>query len=452
MKPSYYNFIWPTDDPGKAMIFNSITTSLVEAPTSNISLLEGPPFDYDSLPTGAKRFVDALKAGGFVLDDATDELSTLKFAVNARKYDCNRLELTIAPTLRCNFSCEYCYEQTGDAQHRRDGRHAVMPPAVRKALLKLIEQRARRVKKMSVIWFGGEPLLETSVIVELSQEIIRIAERNGVSYEAGMITNGYLFHRDPDIIRKLKNSRISFFQITLDGPPDIHNLRRKLKNDDGPTFEPIMESAKLLAKNGMQVNVRINVDRSNAAQALDLLKMLEVDYEKGLTVHLGRVMDQAKTRCSAANACPTMQEFSQVNQTFERRLHQGGSKPDPSLHYPRCINVCSANGLSTLVIDPDGDVYKCWTAIGEKSARVGNVLDFENRSQEEMAREIKWITWEPFENPDCKACKVLPICLGGCPYGPILNGEDHECAEWKYGLEYYVRARYEREKARQAAS
>ncbi|NLW39072.1 MAG: hypothetical protein GXY90_10980 [Peptococcaceae bacterium] len=30
MKPSNYNFIWATDDPDKVMVFNSLTTSLVE--------------------------------------------------------------------------------------------------------------------------------------------------------------------------------------------------------------------------------------------------------------------------------------------------------------------------------------------------------------------------------------------------------------------------------------
>ena len=61
MKPSIYNFIWPTDDTRKAMLFNSLTTSLAEVENTHIDLLNLPQFDYDSLPADTKQFIDGLK-------------------------------------------------------------------------------------------------------------------------------------------------------------------------------------------------------------------------------------------------------------------------------------------------------------------------------------------------------------------------------------------------------
>jgi len=447
MKPSAYNFTWRTDDPSKVIIFNSVTTALVEAAAQHIHLLECPRIDYCALPPGARSFVDRLKPGGFVLDDATDELQSLKFAVNATKYNSANLRLAIAPTLRCNFACTYCYEQSADSAERRDGNHASMPAAVSHALLTFIAERAKFVKGLSINWFGGEPLLAKAIVLDLSQRMIRIAEDNGIDYFASMITNGYLLNRDPSLLGKLKESRISYFQITIDGPPPIHNARRRLKGG-GPTFGPILESVRLLARNEMKVGIRINVDRSNMQEALQLLDILEANGLKNVPVHLGCVTAQTSGCRSIEGSCATMMEFTTWNQRLAQRLEDGNFEAGPDVHYPRGVNVCVANRLTSFIVDPDGDLYKCYSEIGEKRASIGNVIGFEGRGDKCRTREIRWITWEPFSYPDCQSCKVLPICTGGCPYGPIAKGQQPTCAEWKYGLEQYVRARYAREKAR----
>jgi uncharacterized protein len=447
MKPSIYNFLWPTDDPGKMMIFNSMSTALVEVTSSFLELLQAPRFDYDRLSPRARRFADQLKDGGFFLEETIDELDKLKRAVDALKYDETNLALTIAPTLRCNFACTYCYEQAVGTQERRDGRHAIMPQAVRAELLNWIERRARRVKTLSVSWFGGEPLMAKDVIFELSEKMIRIADENGIDYHAGMITNGYLLGRDPEIIAKLVKSRISFFQITLDGPPEVHDARRKLKRSNRSTFGPVLDGIRLLADSGMNVAVRVNVDRTNREQVLQVPELLSAHGIENVSLTLGRVTLDAGGCPSMGSACTSMQEFSDLNRALERRVRSGKFKVGHSLYYPRSANnICAPNRLMPLAIDPDGELYKCWHEIGDKAASIGNILDFEHRGAEQIARETRWVAWEAFAYPDCRACKLLPICLGGCPYGPVINGEQPECAEWKYGLEHHVRARYAAEK------
>jgi len=92
-------------------------------------------------------------------------------------------------------------------------------------------------------------------------------------------------------------------------------------------------------------------------------------------------------------------------------------------------------------------MYKCWSEIGDKPARIGNIAGFRQRGKSERMREIRWLTWEPFEYADCLACKVLPICMGGCGYRAMFVSKDRPaCVEWKYSLEHYVQARYRREK------
>ncbi len=446
MKPSKYNFIWPADDPAKAMVFNSLTTALAEVEKTHLYLLDLPRFDYDTLPDAARRFADGLKQGGFVLDDAADELKILKFAYNSNKYNRMGISFTVAPTLRCNFACTYCYEQAGKNE-RRDGQNAFMPGIVREELLRFIDQAAKTVKGVHITWYGGEPLLGREIIFDLSRKIIAAAEENKIAYSAGMITNGYLIAGDPDLVRELKDSRIKFFQITLDGPPDTHNRRRMLKSGSGPTFRRILEGVKLLAANEAEVSLRINVDRSNMEEALKLLDLLEENSLKNVSVHLGRVSADTEGCKSIESSCASMEEFAVLNRTFNETLRQRGFRTGQTPCYPSIAQSCGAIRMNAFVIDPDGDMYKCWSEIGDKQARIGNIAGFRQRGKNERMREIRWLTWEPFEYEDCLACKVLPICMGGCGYRAMFVNKDRPaCVEWKYSLEHYVRARYRREK------
>lgn len=447
MKPSIYNFIWPTDNPEKAMLFNSLTTSLAEVENTHIDLLNLPQFDYDTLPTDTKQFIDGLKQGGFVLDDATDELKILKFAYNSNKYNRLGLGFTIAPTLRCNFACTYCYEQSEGIQAKRDGQKALMPENVQRELLKYIERAAKTIKFLSITWYGGEPLLGKEIIYDLTQKIIAITEENKMGYSAGMITNGYLLTKDPDIVQKLKDSRIKTFQITLDGPPEVHNSRRMLKGDNAPTFNRILEGIKLLTANELEVSLRINVDRSNMDEALKLLDILEDNNLKDIAIHLGHVFADTASCKSIESSCTTMEEFTLLNQTFHETLKQRGFKIGQISYYPRIAHACGANRVNSYVIGPDGDMYKCWSEIGDKPASIGNITDFKQRTKQERMHEIRWLTWEPFEYANCVACKMLPICMGGCGYRAMFVNKDRpDCAEWKYSLEHYIRDRFMREK------
>lgn len=447
MKPSRYNFIWPGGDPGKAIIFNSLTTALAEVDSADAELLDVPRFDYHALPEAARRLADGLKQGGFLLEDETEELKILEYAFNSRKYDPRWLGFTIAPTLRCNFACTYCFEQAGEGQDRRDGQQALMPEKVQQELLNYIKRAAKTVKGVHITWFGGEPLLGKEVIFGLSEKIIALTGENGLDYTARMITNGYLLAGDPEMVQKLKDSRIKAFQITLDGPPEVHNSRRMLKAGKGPTFDRVLEGIKLLRANELDVALRINVDRSNLDAALELLDILEANNLKDISIQLGQVVADTAGCKSIENSCATKEEFTVLNQVLQEVLRQRGFKAGQTPYYPRIAYSCLANQVNSYVIDPDGDMYKCWSEIGDKPARIGNIVGFRQRGREERMKEIRWLTWEPFQYPDCVQCKVLPICMGNCAYRAMfVNKDKPDCAEWKYSLEHYVRDRFNREK------
>jgi len=456
MKPSVYNFVWSTDDPEKAIIFNSLTTALAEVKTSRIDLLNIPQFDYAFLPENERQFVDELQRGGFVVDDTADELRMVKFAYNSDKYDSSLARLVIAPTLACNFACSYCFErsdQSDKGQIRQDKQNVFMPDDIQQDLLNYIEKIVMTGKDIFVTWYGGEPLLAKEIIFDLSQRIIVITKENKVEYSAGMVTNGYLLSEDPHTVQKLKKNRIKFIHVTLDGPREVHDSRRMLKGSKGPTFDRILEGIKLLKANGIETYIRVNIDRSNIDNISRLLEALKENDLSDIFIYLGHVIPYTAGCKSYESSCILTEEFSRTNQAFYKNLNLMGFEAGRESFYPRFARACDANRTNAFVLDPDGDMYKCWTEIGNKTASIGKIGDLTRQNEEKGNREIQWLSWEPFEYPDCVKCKMLPICMGGCTHQAMfINRGRPECKEWKYGLEHYVRSKFSSLKDLRAAS
>jgi len=451
MKPSVYNFVWSTDDPEKVMIFNSLTTALAEVRKSHIDLLNVPQFDYSLLPEKERQLVDELRKGGFVVDDTVDELRTVKFNYNSDKYDSSIARLVIAPTLACNFACSYCFEKSEKSQSGKSEQNAFMPDDVKQDLLSYIEKIVKTGKDIFVTWYGGEPLLAKEIVFDLSQKIIAITEENNVEYSAGMVTNGYLISRDPDIVPNLKKNRIKFIHVTLDGPREVHDSRRMLKGSNNPTFDRILDGIKLLKANGIETYIRVNIDRSNIDKISRLLDVLKENDLSDVFIYLGQVIPYTAGCKSYESSCMLTEEFSAINQQFYKNLNLMGFDAGRESFYPRFARACDANRTNAFVLDPDGDMYKCWIEIGNKAASIGKIGDLIRQSEEKGNHEIQWLAWEPFEYSECVKCKILPICMGGCAHQAMfINRGRPECKEWKYGLENYVRNMFFSVKAQRA--
>lgn len=107
--------------------------------------------------------------------------------------------------------------------------------------------------------------------------------------------------------------------------------------------------------------------------------------------------------------------------------------------------ACTADRLNSVVVTPRGDLFKCWTKVAfSEEHSVGNILKEPSSAQKKNWR--KWLLWDPYEDPECIECNILPICNGGCPYmGYKLKEEgkgNHQCVFYKYNLEKILQLSY----------
>ena len=99
-----------------------------------------------------------------------------------------------------------------------------MKPVIIDAIKALITKRFPDLHTLEISWFGGEPLVAKSIIESISLHIIQESQIRSIDYRANITTNGYLL--DIETAKRLRELGITFYQKSLDGPQNIHDVTR----------------------------------------------------------------------------------------------------------------------------------------------------------------------------------------------------------------------------------
>lgn len=430
MKLSRYNFL--KEFNGVTVFFNAGTCALAVVDENFLRVVDDVKKNcYDETKYDAQLIAD-MKASGCLVADDVDELARLEFFRNLAKYDMTNFGLTIAPTLDCNFRCKYCFET-----HPK----GFMSAETQAALVKFVEQRLETAKSFSVTWYGGEPLLAKEIIYSLSEKFLELCAAKNVDYDAFIITNASLM--DDADIEKFKRYKIHGAQITIDGPREVHDARRR--NVTGKsTFDKLIDRVNALLNNELDAIVRINIDKDNISRVDELLATLreKIDRYENLKIDFGQVTAFTEICRSIESDCYGNAQFADVMIPLYAKVQTCGFKVSRYLVYPTSrVNFCGcAECANAFVVDNTGALYKCWNIVGEAKKSCGNVNDL--RLSENY---LSWILWNPIHHEKCRDCKCLPICIGGCPNMMRISSDGQPvCGTIKYNLDKILRYTYER--------
>ncbi len=333
----------------------------------------------------------------------------------------------VIPTYSCNLRCTYCYEKDLQARDRswlEQRMSDEMVQAVFDAMEK-IEESTRRQRCLT--FYGGEPLQKSN------QSVVRLLHEKACARgfrHFSAITNAIDLHHYADILGQERG--FSFLQITLDGPPSVHNTRRRLP-DGGDTFNRIARNVGLALNRGTRVSLRVNVDKTNVHR----VKWLEDFFQrKSWTRHPlfraycspvhGSVCGNHATDGFASHRemCraireqdkrgrkpeePRSFEIDPVTHSVQKRILAHLSQ-EHGLPFWRTA-FCGSN-VAMHLFDPYGDIYPCWEVIGHAEYRIGRYgpgfVDLEPKSVR------RWHHRSVVQIPACRSCAYLFFCGGGC--------------------------------------
>lgn len=423
MKESRFNEYFTASDSAK-LAFNSLTCALAvvdDTYTRLIGMLDG--LTAESVPAGLKECYDAAVLGHFIVSDDADELLELSTKRNIQKYSTQSLGLTIAPTMACNFKCVYCYEE------RKQG---MMSGATQSGIIDFVKQQAQNIKRLDITWYGGEPLLAKDVVYHLSQEFMAVCAEKGIDYSAFIVSNASLL--DADTIQHLIDYNVKGIQITVDGPPAVHDARRISRNGES-TFDLIVRNINALLSTGeIRVVLRVNVDKTNDDDVESLVKILSerlVSHDVAIT--FGQVTAYTKVCKGIETSCYGNGEFAMQLLKYYGLLQQYGFGGSNKFPYPKAkLNYCCAEYLNSFVVDHEGYVYKCWNEVGRIERALGNMTG--GKFDISCAKNGVWMARNPIAAEKCQECSLLPVCMGGCPYNDMVQGVGNVCGHERYNL------------------
>lgn len=301
--------------------------------------------------------------------------------------------LTINPTLNCNFSCWYCYE---------DHTKKHMSKIYMSATLKYIEHLICdfKINNLELGWFGGEPLLcYNNVMKPIAIAAKELCDKHNVSFQSEITTNGFLI--SPEMIPFFKEINMRSFQITLDGEKELHNQIRYTTNNKN-TYDKIVKNICLLATElkPEDLALRINFTKESFKGIHKIINSFPESVRPNINILLQQIWQDKDNKS-------TIEELEGVKLHFKK----AGFKVDKNI-----LNLkgycCYSDLYHQAIINYDGRVFKCTARNFEKEKEDG-ILTKEGNIiwTNSLAKKTSNAT---FENNRCLKCKYLPVCYGPC--------------------------------------
>ncbi len=406
MKQSIYNHHITQD--GTSILYNCRTDEILFINNELDKLLKKHSDHIDDLQKVHPDFYSYLKGHSFLVHEDEDEVKKLidEWAMSDKSG--STFTLIVNPTQDCNMHCWYCYEK----KHKG----SIMGEETYRSLVKAIERivSSPELKYFQLMFFGGEPLLAYNKIVRnLMEEADKLCEMHHTILTVNFTSNSSL----------LREEMIQFFsayhkkhpiswQITLDGNEQFHDKTRFTCEGLG-SYWAIIYNINSLTENGMKVVLRCNYTEKNIISFYDVLDDLQkhINTQNAHLLHV--VLQQVwQDKTDLTSEVELLTKAMQEKGYITNNNHS--SKKER----------CYADKENSIVVNYDGNLYKCTARDFEPELTEGHLGENGNFIYTDLYHHRMSCK---FKNKTCLACKILPLCGGGCTQSLIGKEVTDRC-------------------------
>ena len=327
----------------------------------------------------------------------------------------------IIPTLNCPSNCKYCWGSEKNSQ--------MMSTEIIDQIIEWLKDF--RDDDVHFTFHGGEPLLAGYDFYKYSLEkLSQLPNVEGFSLQSN------IWLLTPEMVDLFKKYNIAI-STSIDGPEDINDYQR----GEG-YFKKTMDNYKLAKDNGLDVNFVLTVTDYSKDFSDDLYDFFK-DNQMNLKIHA------ALPSLRGDNADPwaldqeehgkllidwldkylyDLDKFSimDLDHIAKSALRRRGTL----CTFADCIGT-------TLAVGADGSIYPCYRFVGMDEYVLGNVAN--NLSFDDLKTSDAWTKLQEFREyvgENCKKCRHLKYCEGGCPYNAIVSAGtskavDPQCTAYK---------------------
>jgi uncharacterized protein len=342
-------------------------------------------------------------------------------------------------TQECNLRCIYCY---GDGGGYGSGGYMTKSTAFR-SVDWLIEQSEGK-KKLAISFFGGEPLLNFTLMKEVVQYALKRGNKSGKEIEFRLTTNATLL--DDEKITFLKEHKIIPL-VSFDGPKKLQDSQRPFKHGKG-SYDSVVPIIKKLLKVLPESECRATIVGNMDPLVIDDF-LHEIGFNAtSLLVASRSLFDEEHNRCFSKGAFAKMlsraeTEALNLYDAIKARdtdklkiLKRSGlliGSLEAFVNHQKKLFPCGA-GRASVAISCSGDVYLCHRFVGSQDHKLGDIFS------SDLKRDIYQNSSLTFQNK-CANCFAKYICAGGCYHdnlgetGSILDPNENMCTLIRYSVE-----------------
>jgi len=315
----------------------------------------------------------------------------------------NRLLLQFHLTGRCNLRCKHCYRTEGDTEPLSFEDVIAVIEQYRK--LRRTYNAEKHIKRRGHINItGGEPFIRSDI-----KEILRYLGEHRDEFSYGVLSNGSFL--DEEMIAVLKETGVSFVQLSIDGDLKTHDDLRAPGD-----YKRVFEVAKRLERNKIRTYISFTANKENYRFLPGVAKVCRknritklwsdrlVPIGNGqeiasLAISSVELLDYINTMKAAQGNFLTKRLYPKTQVTMNRALQ--------FLASDGAIYSCSA-GDSLITVDEFGQVMPC----RRMPIICGNVFD-STLSEIYYEHEVFCELRNKEIPPECRNCAYQTLCKGG---------------------------------------
>lgn len=307
-------------------------------------------------------------------------------------------------THQCNMRCSYCFEaEKNDLQ---------MSEETALASVDFLMEQSRDAENLSILFFGGEPLLKFDLIRKVIGVAHGKAAARGKQISYDMTTNGTLLSAEH--LQFFRENSVKFL-LSMDGGREDHNANRHFAGGKG-SFDLLKEKMPLFKRYQPWQGVKMTVmpDR-----ALNLRHNVEALWDLGINQFIiGHAHGVVWTTDDILSYEQALREVGELtlemryeNQPFRLTLFE---EEDLNKQGPQPFG-CGA-GRGRFCVDPRGDLYGC-SKLSTILGPTTGVLPFGNVQQgfSRIDRRLELLQSDIGPREKCAQCEFQVVCGGGCP-------------------------------------
>ncbi|MBR2831687.1 MAG: thioether cross-link-forming SCIFF peptide maturase [Oscillospiraceae bacterium] len=351
--------------------------------------------------------IGELKAAGQLF--APDSFEPLAGALKEKNAGVVKaLCLPVAHT--CNLNCSYCFASQG----KYHGERAVMSFEVGRQALDFLVKSSGSRRNLEVDFFGGEPLMNFTVVKELVAYARAIEKEAGKNFRFTLTTNGMLI--DDEVI-DFANREMSNVVLSLDGRKEVHDRFRVDYAGNGSWDRIVPKFRKLVAaRGGKNYYMRGTFTHWNPDFLSDIRQMLDLGFTE-LSMEPVVCAPDDPSALTEADRQIVMKQYEELAELMLEREREG--RPFTFYHYMldlsggpciyKRISGCGS-GTEYMAVTPAGELYPCHQFVGEERFLLGDVW----HGVTNTAVRDEFASCSVYARPECRDCWARLYCSGGC--------------------------------------